>query len=128
MILAMVALASEGKAVKSLKSVAIGSLFLGMIGGAGIASAAPLDTTGDVGAGHTLAQRWCSVCHKVEANATQIPDVPPTFGSIAAMPSTTATSLKVYLQTSHPVMPDLKLSQEEINDAVAYILSLKSKS
>ena len=114
----------EGRDVKLLQS-ATAALIGIVVGGAGIASAATVQPTGDVPAGHALAQRWCAVCHQVEAGARQMPDVPPAFEAVAAMKSTTETSLKVWLQTSHPNMPNLRLSQDEMNDVVAYILSLK---
>ena len=79
----------------------------------------------DVASGHALAERWCAICHAVEANPQHVPDVPPTFAAVAAMKSTTETSLKVFLQTPHANMPDLRLSHGEIDDVVAYILSLK---
>ena len=43
------------------------------------------------------------------------------------MPSATALSLRVFLQTPHVRMPDFQLSNNEIDDVVAYILSLKDK-
>jgi hypothetical protein len=49
----------------------------------------------------------------------------PAFSAIAAMPSTTARSLEVFLKTSHPTMPNLMLSTRERDDLIAYILSLR---
>ncbi len=43
------------------------------------------------------------------------------------MPSTTALSLRVFLQTPHARMPDLNLTQDEIGDVAAYILTLKAR-
>ena len=37
----------------------------------------------------------------------------------------TATTLKVFLTSSHPKMPNLILTPEEIADVTAYILSLR---
>jgi hypothetical protein len=31
------------------------------------------------------------------------------------------------LQTSHPVMPNIRLTPEQIDDVVGYLLSLKAK-
>ena len=83
--------------------------------------------TGDAEAGHTLAARWCAVCHEVEASPQHAPDVPPTFAAIAANPATTEQAIKVWMQTSHPSMPNLRLTGEETNDVAAYILSLRKK-
>ena len=49
------------------------------------------------------------------------------FAAIANVPSTTAVSLKVFLQTSHKNMPNFILQPEEADNIVAYILSLKRK-
>ena len=38
----------------------------------------------------------------------------------------TATALKVFLTSSHPKMPNLILTPEEIADVTAYILSLRN--
>ena len=81
---------------------------------------------GDPRQGHALAQDWCSSCHVVSPQQRQAGnDAVPSFSSIAHMPSTTATSLKAFLETPHPPMPDLKLSQAQIDDIIAYILSLR---
>jgi len=37
----------------------------------------------------------------------------------------TATALRVFLTTSHPKMPNLIFTPEEITDVTAYILSLR---
>jgi hypothetical protein len=52
---------------------------------------------------------------------------PPNFVEIANMPSTTALAINVFLRTSHDVMPNYQLSHEEIDDVVAFIMSLKDK-
>ena len=41
------------------------------------------------------------------------------------MVSTTSMSLRVFLQSPHGNMPDYRLSREQIDDVVAYILSLR---
>ena len=51
----------------------------------------------------------------------------PTFAGIARRKSTTAMSLRVFLQSPHARMPDLHLSRDEIADVSAYILSLRSR-
>ena len=39
----------------------------------------------------------------------------------------TATALRVFLTTSHPKMPNLILTSEQIADVSAYILSLRER-
>lgn len=76
---------------------------------------------GDPVAGQRFAEASCMSCH----GPTEGPKRAPPFAAIAAMPSTTALSLHVFLQTPHPSMPNLILSQTERDDLVAYILTLR---
>jgi hypothetical protein len=39
----------------------------------------------------------------------------------------TGTALTVWMQTSHPTMPNIVLTKQETLDVVAYILSLKGR-
>lgn len=83
---------------------------------------------GDVANGTTLAVTWCANCHVIGRGPGPTPatgDAAPTFASIAAMPSTTAMSLRAFLQTPHQRMPDFMLSRNETDDLIAYILSLR---
>jgi mono/diheme cytochrome c family protein len=52
----------------------------------------------------------------------------PGFAAIAAMKSTTELSLQAFLQTPHDHMPDWRLSRQQIDDVVAYIMSLRPTS
>lgn len=82
-------------------------------------------SAGDADAGRVLAQTWCSNCHVVDANPVQARDSVPSFPAIAAMPSTTALSLQAFLQTPHGKMPNFQLGRTQIDDLVAYILTLR---
>jgi len=83
--------------------------------------------TVQISAGRKLALQWCAECHLVEKGQAQAPvDGVPTFFSIADQPSTTEMGLRAFLTTPHGKMPDIMLSREQIDDIVAYILSLKS--
>ncbi len=82
---------------------------------------------GDVDDGHRLATSWCSGCHQVELRTqATASDAIPSFRAVAAMPSTTSTSIRAFLSTTHTVMPDFKLTNGQIDDVGAYILSLRS--
>ena len=84
---------------------------------------------GDTVAGERLARNWCSSCHVVGPGAEQgTSNGAPTFAAIARMKSTTPMALTVFLQTPHGRMPDLHLSRGEIDNLIAYIISLKPKS
>ena len=81
--------------------------------------------SGGASAGHRLAEAWCKECHAIEAATAGSKGSPPDFIAIANRPSTTALSLKVFLQTSHRSMPNLIIAPDQADDLVSYILSLK---
>ncbi len=81
---------------------------------------------GDPEAGLKLALRDCAACHVVAGRqAGPVPVGVPPFAAIAHMPSTTSLSLRAFLQTPHPPMPDLALTRSEMEDVISYILSLR---
>jgi mono/diheme cytochrome c family protein len=55
-------------------------------------------------------------------------DAVPSFAAVAAMKSTTQLSLQAFLQTNHHNMPDWRLTRQQVDDVVAYILTLRPKS
>lgn len=94
---------------------------------AGIASAQGLP--GDVEVGRKLAQQVCATCHIVAQDQFDDPSVgAPTFFEIAAHPSVTALSLRVFLQTPHATMPNLILTLDETDGIISYILTLKREA
>lgn len=79
-------------------------------------------------AGAAVASQWCANCHVVDRSAARgASDAAPPFADIARMPSTTEMSLRAFLRTSHINMPDYQLSRRELQDVVAYILSLRGE-
>ncbi len=81
--------------------------------------------TGERVMGAVVARSWCANCHDVGLVARPTAtDVPPSFAAIARMPSTTVMSLRAFLRTPHAAMPDYQLSHHELEDVIAYILSL----
>ena len=79
-----------------------------------------------VQAGRKLAEAWCSPCHAIDAGGARAQTTTaPDFAAVANMPSATELSLKVFLQSSHPTMPNVILTAEQRGDIVNYILSLK---
>src|SRR5437667_94030 len=76
--------------------------------------------------------RWCCAtwngsarCALSSANATVLAQPAPDFAAVANQPATTPLSLKVFLQSNHPSMPNLVLTPAQSDDLVNYILSLK---
>jgi len=83
----------------------------------------------DVAAGHAFAREACSACHVVEPEQQKprLVVIGPAFRDIANTRSMTTTALRVFLTTSHPKMPNLILTPQEIVDVSAYILSLRDR-
>jgi mono/diheme cytochrome c family protein len=76
--------------------------------------------------GETLARRLCSSCHAMSGNAgaTATAGV-PTFGGIASKPGQSAEHLRHIFINPHPPMPDVQLSNPEIERLLTYIDSLR---
>ena len=93
--------------------------------GAAILTPARAQTT-DPSLGRRLAETTCRTCHQIA------PDTPalnpksgaPSFVAVSRMPSTNEIAIKVFLRTSHPTMPNLILTPEELDSVAAYILGL----
>ncbi len=92
----------------------------------GSAGAAAQDA--DIAAGQAYAKDVCAACHAVLPNE-EISPLPqaPTFQSVANLPGMTEMALTVWLQTSHPTMPNIVLKPDDLRNVVAYIASLKKK-
>jgi mono/diheme cytochrome c family protein len=83
----------------------------------------------DPAPGRCIAERDCAACHAVKPG-----DVGPSpveaaapFQLVARMPSSTELALRVFLRTSHAGMPNLQFTEQEIDEFVAYIISLSGK-
>ncbi|MCH9765795.1 MAG: cytochrome c [Alphaproteobacteria bacterium] len=84
---------------------------------------------GDATRGLSYAQQVCAECHSVEDDGMYSPNPDaPSFKAIADTSGMTGTAIAVWLQTSHPTMPDLIIAPQDTDDLIAYILSLRSKS
>jgi mono/diheme cytochrome c family protein len=83
--------------------------------------------TGRAEEGKAIAQRWCAACHQVSPEQTTASADVGSFMTVAEMRATTSdlAALEGFLADSHPVMPDMSLTRQEIRDLVAYIGSLK---
>jgi mono/diheme cytochrome c family protein len=87
--------------------------------------AQPVD--GNPLSGQQIATKLCSSCHRVLPMILSDKADPPSFQSIADLPSTTGISLNVFLHSNHRNMPDFMVSSAVSNDLIAYVLSLKQK-
>jgi mono/diheme cytochrome c family protein len=78
---------------------------------------------GNIDSGRRLAEIWCGSCHQIgpEASARPTPSLP----DLAGLSTTTERSLKSFLKSSHEDMPNMMLTQTQIDDLVAYVMSFK---
>ena len=83
--------------------------------------------TGNVEAGHAYAKKVCAECHAVERGENDYLN-PPSFQIVANSPGITERALAVWLRNPHPNMPNCILPQADMEDVIAYIMSLKSTS
>jgi mono/diheme cytochrome c family protein len=103
--------------------VRTGALLAAIILSSAAGRAGAQDLPGNAVEGQKLAAAHCSTCHPVD-RPQQASQQAPSFTSIARMPSTTSLSLHVFLITPHANMPNYRLTANEVDDVVAYILSL----
>ena len=83
----------------------------------------------DIAAGAAYAEEVCAACHAVLANENMSPlPQAPTFQSVADTPGMTEMALTVWMQSSHPTMPNIILKSDELRNVVAYIRSLDRKN
>jgi mono/diheme cytochrome c family protein len=82
----------------------------------------------DVDAGKAYATAICAECHAIRPREDNSPLLDaPSFQSVADTPGMTELALSVWLQTSHPTMPNIVLEQDDMRNVIAYIRSLKGK-
>lgn len=83
---------------------------------------------GDLNRGAAVALTTCARCHGVRRAQLLSPDpMAPNFTNVANTLGMTDRALRVWLQTSHPTMPNVVLTNQERDDVVAYIMSLRSR-
>ncbi len=89
-----------------------------------------------VGAGHSFALRVCWACHIVAKDQTEQPILTqpaPSFLDIAQRPNLTSEGLHKFLSTHSETMgtagkmPNPRLVDYQIDEVVAYIMSLRTK-
>jgi cytochrome c len=91
------------------------------------AAMAATDDIGDPVNGRKIATAWCSNCHALAGSKQATATGAPSFSAIAADRAITPLSLRAFLQTPHQRMPDLHLSNGEMDDLISYILAARTK-
>jgi mono/diheme cytochrome c family protein len=82
---------------------------------------------GDAVNGRRLAEAWCSNCHVFDGSNHATATGAPAFQAIAANKELSPLALRVFLSTPHERMPDLHLSNNEMDDLIAFILASRGK-
>jgi mono/diheme cytochrome c family protein len=84
--------------------------------------------SGNARKGLAYAQTNCASCHNVLRNAASSPNRKATpFQAIANTPGMSVTALTVWSRTTHPTMPNLVIDATDMDDLIAYILSLRER-
>jgi mono/diheme cytochrome c family protein len=99
-------------------------LFVPALAVASAASAIAPEGAGNPQQGYDYAKEVCAGCHGISLEQSPLPQATP-FREVANRPGVTGTALKVWLETSHPTMPNIVLEEDDKLNLIAYILSLK---
>jgi mono/diheme cytochrome c family protein len=104
-----------------MRRLAVFSLILLFV--VAVSTSAMAQQAGDPGAGAAYAKQYCSKCHAI--GDTEISPEPkaPRFKDIANKRS--AAVLDVWLRRPHLYMPNIVVEADQIDNVIAYILSLK---
>lgn len=82
-------------------------------------------------AGHDFALEVCSACHVVAKGQKSAPILKPPAPSLLAIARrqrSTESFLRHFLSSPHGKMPDPQLAEFQIDEVVAYMLSLKHRN
>jgi len=90
---------------------------------------ATAEEIGDAAIGSAFALKYCAECHAVKPGEAYSPNPgAPSFTSVARTSGMTGCALAVWLDNSHPTMPNFILHAEQRDNVISYIMSLKSET
>jgi mono/diheme cytochrome c family protein len=69
-------------------------------------------------------ERWCISCHKATGPMADQPA--PPLSVLAANADSSARAIRAFLMHPHPPMPPLELSNQMIEDIIAYLRQVAS--
>jgi len=84
---------------------------------------APPAFSGEATEGAKTAQKWCAECHDISGATTS--DKVPGWRHIANDPQRTPKTLRNFLIRPHGEMPQIALTQRQIDNLLAYIATLR---
>lgn len=83
---------------------------------------------GDAKRGQTLAETVCAECHATAKGQPRSRNgKAPTFETLANLRGMTPLALRVALRSPHKEMPNLVLTNQEVDDIYAYVSTLKDR-
>ncbi len=116
----------------TLRRFAFLTLFLSTACTSAAQAAAPIDPAA---AGRSFAQRVCGACHVVTPQSREVPVLSPpapSFMTLAQRPLLTEQTLREFLASNHgtmgphEAMPNPRLVDYQIDEIVAFMMSLKA--
>jgi mono/diheme cytochrome c family protein len=82
----------------------------------------------DARKGLRYAQKACAACHNVSESSAPSPNSKaPPFKLVANLPGASLAGLTEWSRTPHSSMPNLIVEPNDIDDVIAYILTLKDR-
>jgi mono/diheme cytochrome c family protein len=96
-----------------------------LLTGFGASAEGPVTSAPDAEHGEELAVRLCSNCHLVSSAQEEVVADVPSFHEIANMQDQTAGSIMAKIIIPKHPMPVIPITQAELNDLAAYILTLR---
>jgi len=84
-------------------------------------SAEPLEA-GDPQEGFVYAKEVCANCHAILPNQSSPVREAPTFDEIADRSGGSAKTVIERIKAEHPMMPNIPMKPDELNDLAAYIV------
>jgi mono/diheme cytochrome c family protein len=90
----------------------------------GLASAGPVGRY-DPFKGKELAKQLCANCHLVDSQQQEANVDVPSFNEIANKEGQTAGAIMAHIMLPKHPMPTIPLTQDELSDLAAYILSMR---
>ncbi len=113
-----------------VRRLALKRLLFGVFGAAFVLTSATAavaaEQAGDPQAGFEYAHTYCATCHGISEENSPLPEA-TRFRLVADRPGMTATALQVWMQTSHPTMPNIIVAPKDMLNVIAYIVSLKGR-
>ena len=113
--------------VSNVRARRMAALALPLLAALASRPAAAADDIGDPVAGRRLAQTWCANCHVFPGSTQATVTGAPSFSAVAADKAMTPLALRAFLLTPHDRMPDLHLSNNEMDDLIAFVLSFRPR-